>query len=185
MALKASIFKAAVSISDLNRDFYQDYNLTLARHPSETDERMMVRLLAFVLNASDELSFGKGLSTDDEPDVWQKSLSNDIELWIDVGLSSFDRCKKACGRSAAVKLYVYGQQKNVKPWWNKVAADMQRLKKLQVMQIEGDASQALAALAEVNMQLQFTLDGDDIYITTAEHSVHITLQCIKDMEQGF
>lgn len=185
MALKASIFKAAVNISDLNRDFYQDFNLTLARHPSETDERMMMRLLAFVLNASDTLSFGKGLSSNDEPDLWQKSLTDDIELWLDVGLPSFDRCKKACGRSAKVKLYVYGQDKNVQPWWKKIETDMQRLKKLEILKINGENSEALAALAQVNMQLQFTLDGDDIYINAGDASLHITQQRLKDAIQGF
>ncbi|NRB37202.1 MAG: YaeQ family protein [Pseudomonadales bacterium] len=182
MALKASIFKAAVNISDLNRELYQDFNLTLARHPSETDERMMMRLLAFVLNAAERLEFGRGLSSDDEPDVWLKSLSGEIELWLDVGLPSYERCRKASGQSQSVKLYVYGAEKNVKPWWKKTEADFARLKKLQILKICGDDSSALADLAQVNMQLQFTLDGDDIYINAGDVSLHITISSLKDAD---
>ncbi|PUB73108.1 MAG: hypothetical protein DBP01_19455, partial [gamma proteobacterium symbiont of Ctena orbiculata] len=95
MALKATVFKAEVEVSDMERGHYQTYNLTLARHPSETDERLMVRLLAFLLNADEALSFTKGLSTDDEPDLWQKSLSNEIELWVELGQLDEKRLRRA------------------------------------------------------------------------------------------
>lgn len=182
MALKASIFKAAVNIADLNRDHYGDINLTVARHPSETDERMMMRLLAFALNHEERLAFGRGLSTDDEPDIWLKSLTDDIELWLDVGLPSFERCKKASSRSMAVKLYVYGQDKNVAPWWKKIAGDMLGLSKLQILRIAGDDSQALAALVKPNMQLQFTFDGNDIYISEGEESLHMQISTLTSTE---
>ena len=101
MALNATIFKAVVQIADMDRGYYHEHALTIARHPSETDERMMVRLLAFTLNASEALSFGKGLSTDDEPDIWQKDLTGAIELWIDVGQPDDKRIRKACGRAGS------------------------------------------------------------------------------------
>ena len=102
MALKATIFKAELQIADMDRNYYHDHALTIARHPSETDERMMVRLLAYALHADETLSFGKGLSTDDEPDLWQKDLTGAIELWIDVGQPDEKRIRKACGRARQV-----------------------------------------------------------------------------------
>src|SRR6516164_945881 len=108
MALKSTIFKATVQISDLDRHYYAEHALTIARHPSETDERMMVRLVAFVLNADERLEFGKGLSTDDEPDLWLRDLTGAVEAWIEVGLPDERRLRRASGRSEVVKLYAYG-----------------------------------------------------------------------------
>ena len=99
MALSATICKADLNIVDMDRHYYQQHSLTVAQHPSENDERLMIRLLAFALHADEFLSFTKGLSTDDEPDLWQKSLSGEIELWIELGLPSEKRLKKACGRA--------------------------------------------------------------------------------------
>ena len=108
MALSATICKADLNIVDMDRHYYQQHSLTVAQHPSENDERLMIRLLAFALHADEFLSFTKGLSTDDEPDLWQKSLSGEIELWIELGLPSEKRLKKACGRAQQVILYTYG-----------------------------------------------------------------------------
>lgn len=116
MALKATIFKAEIQVADMDRHHYADYSLTLARHPSETDERMMVRLLAFALFADPALAFGKGLCVDDEPDLWQKDLTGTIERWIDVGQPDEKWTRKACGRAREVVLVAYGRALEV--WWN-------------------------------------------------------------------
>ena len=108
MAIKATICKANLQIADMERHYYQDHALTLARHPSETDERMMVRLLAFALHAHEYLEFGQGMTADDEADVWQKDLTGAIELWIDVGLPDEKLIRKACGRANQVVVYCYG-----------------------------------------------------------------------------
>ena len=129
MALKATIFKATLSIADMDRHYYADHHLTLARHPSETDERMMIRLLAFALNASDRLEFTRGLSTDDEPELWQKSLSDEIELWIELGLPEESRLRKACNRAREVVLYTYGGRA-VPLWWNKHQSKLARFDNL-------------------------------------------------------
>ena len=115
MALKSTIYKADCQISDIDRGYYQPHYLTIALHPSETEERMMVRLLAFVLNAHEHLQFSKGLSTDDEPDLWKKSLTGDIELWIDAGMPDEKRIRKASNRADKVIIYTYGGRNNV--WW--------------------------------------------------------------------
>ena len=109
MAIKATICKANLQIADMDRGYYNDLTLTIAQHPSETDERMMVRLLAFALHASEGLKFTEGISAeDDEPDIWQKNMSGEIEIWIEVGLPDEKRIRKACNRAKQVYLYPYG-----------------------------------------------------------------------------
>lgn len=107
MALKSTIYKASLQIADMDRNYYHDHMLTIAKHPSETDERMMLRILVFALNAHDDLVFTKGLSTDNEPDLWQKKLNGDIERWIDLGQPDEKRIRKACGLSNQVLIYCY------------------------------------------------------------------------------
>ena len=104
MALKATIFKADLHIADMARNYYAEHALTVARHPSETDERMMARILAFALNADERLAFGKGLSDADEPDLWQKDLTGAIEHWIEVGQPDEKRLLRACGRAARARV---------------------------------------------------------------------------------
>ena len=108
MASNATIFKATMQISDMDRHYYEDHALTLARHPSETDERMMVRLLAFALHAHENLSFGRGLSSEEEPALWQKDLTGAIDLWIEVGQPDEKTIRQACGRAKQVCIYIYG-----------------------------------------------------------------------------
>jgi uncharacterized protein YaeQ len=113
MALKATIYKAELQIADMDRNYYQEHLLTLARHPSETDERMMIRLLAFAIHASDALTFTKGLFDTEEPDLWQKDLTGAIELWIEVGQPDDKRLMKACGRSEHVVVYSYSATSHI------------------------------------------------------------------------
>jgi uncharacterized protein YaeQ len=171
MALKATIFKADVQISDMDRNYYQNHALTIARHPSETDERMMMRVLAFMLHANERLAFGKGLSAEDEPDLWQKDFTDAIELWIDVGLPDDKRILKACGRSERVIVYAYGAA--VQIWWNQTGSRIERAKKLTVYMIDTATSTALAALAERSMQLQCTIQDGQAWVTSGDKSVQI------------
>src|SRR5476651_1029772 len=135
MALKSTIFKAELQVSDLDRDHFATHALTIARHPSETDERMMVRVLAFALHASDALSFGRGLSTDDEPDLWQKDLTGSIETWIDVGQPDDKRIRKACGRAGQVYIYSYGGHAS-KLWWTQISDKLERTRNLTVRSVD-------------------------------------------------
>jgi uncharacterized protein YaeQ len=164
MAVKATVFKADLQIADLDRHYYADHALTLARHPSETDERMMVRLLAFALYASEALIFGKGLSNDEEPDLWQKDLTGAIERWIEVGLPDERAIRKACGRAVQVVVISYGRAAPI--WWNENRDKLQRLDNLTVLNIAPETTQALAALASRTMQLQCTLQEGHVMITS-------------------
>lgn len=177
MALKATIFKADLQIADTDRHYYGDHALTIARHPSETDERMMMRLLAFALHAHEMLAFGRGLSTDDEPDLWQKDLTGAIDLWIDVGKPDEKRMLKACGRSSQVVVYSYGSTGNV--WWNQTGAKVERAKNLRVMSVPTAASNALAKLAQRTMQLQCTIQDGQIWMTGGDQNVQIDLATFK------
>jgi uncharacterized protein YaeQ len=177
MALKATIFKAALQIADMDRHYYGDHALTIARHPSETDERMMVRLLAFALHAHDLLSFGKGLSTEDEPDLWQKDLTGAIDLWIDVGQPDDKRMLKACGRTSQVVVYSYGNNSAV--WWNQTGAKVERARNLRVLQLPSSASTALAGLAQRTMQLQCTIQDGQIWMSDGEQAVQIELNVLR------
>ena len=172
MAIKATIFKAEIQIADMDRNHYADYSLTLARHPSETDERMMVRLLAFVLFAHDQLSFGKGMCVDDEPDLWRRDLTGAIEQWIDVGLPDEKWLRKACGRSAQVVIVSYGTRP-AEMWWEQNRSKFAKLSNLTVINLAPDASQGLAALAQRTMRLQCTLQDGHVWITDGQATVEI------------
>lgn len=171
MAIKATVYKISLQIADMDRHYYADHVLTLARHPSETDERMMVRLLAFALFADDMLTFGKGLSSDDEPDLWQKDLTGAIERWIDVGLPDERVIRKACGRANQVVVVSYGRTVDI--WWNQNRDKLQRLNNLTVLSLPVETTQALAALASRNMQLQCTIQEGHIMLTSDAGMIEI------------
>jgi uncharacterized protein YaeQ len=164
MAIKATVFKATLQIADMDRHYYADHALTLARHPSETDERMMTRLLAFALYADDALVFGKGISSDDEPALWHKDLTGAIERWIEVGLPDERVIRKACGRANQVVVIGYGRAAGI--WWNENRDRLLRLHNLTVLKLNSETTLALAALASRTMQLQCTIQEGHIMITS-------------------
>lgn len=172
MALKATIYKADLQIADMDRNYYADHSLTLARHPSETDERMMVRLLAFVLFAREGLTFAKGLCVDDEPDLWQKDLTGAIQLWIDVGLPDEKWLRKACNRAEEVVLVNYGGRAT-DVWWEQNKNALTRMDKLTVLRLPDEAGEALTALANRTMRLQCTVQDGQVWITDGQHTAHI------------
>jgi uncharacterized protein YaeQ len=172
MAIKATIFKADLQIADMERHYYQDHALTLARHPSETDERMMVRLLAFALHAHEFLSFGKGLSADDEPALWKKDLTGAIELWIDVGLPDEKLIRRACGRSEQVIVYTYGGRV-ADMWFAQNSGQFERLKNLTVINLPPESTRALAGLAQRTMRLQCTIQDGQVWLSDGNVSVQV------------
>jgi uncharacterized protein YaeQ len=177
MALKATIFKAELQIADMDRNYYENPALTLARHPSETDERMMMRLLAFVRHANEALVFGKGLSAEDEPDLWQKDLTGAIDLWIEVGQPDEKRILKACGRAAQVMIYTYSSNSQI--WWNQISNRIERAKNLSVFNVPAATSQALAKLAQRSMQFQCTIQDGQIWMTANDETVQIDFNQLK------
>jgi uncharacterized protein YaeQ len=172
MALKATIFKVDLSLADMDRNVYADYSLTLARHPSENDQRLMVRLLAFMRYADEQLAFGKGLSTDDEPDLWLRDLSGVIDLWILVGQPDERWLRKAAGRAARVVLFTYGGRV-AKLWWEQNHAALEKLANLTVFRLAPEDTQALAALANRAMRLQCLIQDGEMLITGEGESLRI------------
>ncbi|HPV84009.1 MAG TPA: YaeQ family protein [Nitrospira sp.] len=163
MAPNATICKAVLHIADVDRHYYEDHSLTLARHPSETDERMMVRLLAFARHGHEALSFGRGLSTEDEPALWQKDATGLIEVWIEVGLPDEKALRQACGRARQVCVYTYGGRA-ADQWWKQNGAALDRLNNLAVMNLPFEGSRALAGLAQRNMDLHCTIQDGQVLI---------------------
>ena len=170
MALKATIFKAELIIADMERNYYHDHVLTIARHPSETDERMMVRVLAFAMNADEALGFGKGLSSEEEPDLWRKDLTGAILQWIDVGLPDERSLRKACGRAEKVCVYTYGGRV-ADLWWQQGSEKLKRLDNLAVVDLSPESTRALAGLARRNMRLDCTIQDGQIWIADDEQRV--------------
>ena len=162
MALKSTIYKIDLNIADMDRQYYAQHNLTLAKHPSETDERLMVRLIAFTLYANESLSFGKGLSDDEEPDLWQKDLTGAIQLWMDVGLPTEKDIRKACGRSRQVVVVLYGGR-IADMWWQQISKALTKLNNLTVINLP--ETQALASLAERSFELSCSIQDGHILVS--------------------
>jgi uncharacterized protein YaeQ len=174
MALKSTIFKAEIQVSDMGRGYYADHNLTIARHPSETDERMMVRLLAFALHADEALVFGDSIGNDEEPSLWRKDLTGRVLLWIDVGQPDEKRIRRACGRAAQVFIYSYGGH-GADVWLSQIRSSLERSRNLTVMSLPAGAPQALAGLAQRSMKLQFTIQDSQVWATDDRETVHLDL----------
>jgi uncharacterized protein YaeQ len=173
MALKATVHKAELHVSDLDRHYYATHALTLAQHPSETDERLMVRLLAFGLCADERLEFGRGLSTDDEPDLWRKSLTGEIEQWIDLGQPDESRIRKACGRARAVVVIGYSGR-SFALWWEKNAAALARCANLTVLELPAGIAESLAALLARGMMLQCLIQDGEVQLMSDAATVNAT-----------
>jgi uncharacterized protein YaeQ len=172
MALKSTIFKLELEVSDINQNLYQTYSLTIARHPSENDERMMVRILAFALHADQALSFTKGLSSEDEPALWKLDLTNHIETWIDQGQADEDRIRKACNRADQVFIYTYNQR-SATVWWKQIKNKLDRFDNLTIIYLANDISQSLVRLAQRNMQLQCTIQDDQVLLGNSNECITI------------
>jgi uncharacterized protein YaeQ len=182
MALKATIFKASLQVSDIDRNYYGEHALTLARHPSETDERMMMRVLAFALNAHEHLAFGKGLSEADEPDLWQKDLTGAIEHWIDVGQPDEKRLVRASGRSGRVSVYAYGSR--VETWWKASADRLKRARNLAVWSVPAPASESVGRLAARAMQLQCMVQEGQVWFSSAAETVQVEMVVLQPPAGG-
>jgi uncharacterized protein YaeQ len=174
VALKATIFRAELQVSDLDRGHFGTHSLTLARHPSETDERMMVRLLAFALDADETLEFGRGLSAEDEPDLVRRDLTGVIQLWIEVGLPDERDLRKACGRARTVKVYTYGGR-SAELWWSQNAAALARLSNLTVIDVPEETAGALEALAERSMRIDCTIQEGQVWLSGEGETLHFEL----------
>lgn len=178
MAIKPTIYKLTVSLSDLNRDLYDALSLTIARHPSETMERMMVRVLAFCLNAREQLVLCKGLSDTDEPDIWAHSLDGNLELWVDVGEPTAERIKKASRIAKQVK--IYGFNSKAPTWWQQNEKQLAALS-VDVYRYPWEQVQALAAIVDRGTDLSVTISGDSLFVASELGECELTLQLLQEV----
>ena len=186
MALKSTIYKAQLQIADMDRQLYADHALTLALHPSETEERLLVRLLAFALNVPHDtdrgaLQFARGLSDSDEPDLWQHDLSGQLVQWIEVGQPDDRRLSKACARAERVTIYCYGSAADI--WWAGIRNKLTRLQNLSIWQIPAAQAQALAALARRGRQWQLTVQDGHVWLNSGDDSLELLPQRLMGPER--
>lgn len=177
MALKATVAKAELAIADMDRGYYADHALTLAQHPSETDERLLLRLLAFACLAHEDLAFTRGLSEPDEPTLWQRDLTGAIERWVDLGQPDERRLIKACGRAREVVVVCYGSA--VPIWWQGIAGKLSRLHNLRVLWLQPADADALAAMARKHMRLQVTRQDDQIWLSDGNDTVLVACETLR------
>lgn len=178
MALSSTIFKAQLDLSDLNRNLYESYKLTMARHPSENDQRMMLRLIAYALFADEQLAFTKGISTTEEPDLWIKNYSSEIELWIDLGLPDDKRIRQAHSLAKQVVIFSYGDR-SLETWQQQIKASIDRFSKLKIFHIGDEDLKELAKLADKNMHLHCSIQDDEIFIGNDSHNLQLKINSIK------
>ncbi len=183
MALKSTVYKVNLQIADIDRNYYQDHALTIARHPSETDERMMVRLVAFVMQAhlvndlckgDATIAFGAGLANVNEPDVWLRDYTERIRLWVEVGQPDDRTIARACGRADAVHVYCYHHAAAV--WWKGIQRELLRHKNLTVYQINSEVAATLSAMAQRNMNLQATIQDGELNLTETDNQATLVLE---------
>jgi uncharacterized protein YaeQ len=178
MALKATIYKANLQIADMDRNVYVDHAVTIARHPSETDERMMVRLLALALNLPADtddgtLELAKDLWENDEPALWHKDLTGEVRHWIEVGQPDDKRLLRAAGRARRVSVYSYAASTPI--WWAGIANKVARASNIAAWQIDATQSLSLETLAQRSMQLQLTVQDGTAWLGDGQQSIEITL----------
>lgn len=178
MALKSTIYKAELSVSDMDRPYYGSHALTIAQHPSENDARMMIRVLAFACEATESLTFTRGLDEPDEPDLWDKALTGDILHWIDLGQPDETRLKRASSRAQRVTVFTY-QSASAREWWKGIAGKAGKLRNVTIYNVPQDAVDALAGLAQRAMRLSVTIQDGEIWVSDDDHNVQLTLDVLQ------
>lgn len=173
MAPNSKIHKAELQVSDMDRHYYASHNLTLAQHPSETPQRLMVRLIAFALHAGERLEFGRGLSNDEDPDLWQRDYTGDIDLWIDLGQPDESRIRKACARARQVVLVNYSGN-SAEIWWSKAGPALSRLGNLTVIDLAADDVDAAVELLERGMRLTAMIQDGELQLMSEHTNVAMT-----------
>ena len=183
MALSSTIYRADLEVSDLDRQVYGRHELRLARHPSETEERLMVRLVAFALHSDEALEFGRGLSAEGEPDLIRRDPTGSVDLWIEVGLPDERDVRKACGRAREVAVLAYGARR-VENWWSDNAAAFIRQSNLRVLTLTGEETAALQTLAARTMSLTFTVQEQHVWLASATSTIELAPVCRTPAQSG-
>ena len=179
MALKPTIYKANVALSDMDRDYYDQLQLTMAQHPSETSERLLVRMLVFCLNAHPDLSFTRGLSSVDEPELWQRSLDGRIVNWIEVGQPDVQRIKKSANKSQSVRVYAFG--KSAETWWQLHGQELMTVPHTQIFMLSWVEIQQLNQVLARTMDLSVTIAGNTLYVSTVDNTLEVSVKALGSL----
>ncbi len=174
MAIKPTIYKLKIAISDFNRDYYDSVELTVALHPSETLERMMARIIAYCINSQENIALTKGLSSVEEPDIWIKTLDNLITLWIDMGEPSPERIKKSSRLAPVVKVYSFNSKSDT--WWKQSKDKVSQFTHVKFYQFDWQQTKNLATFAKRSMDWSLSISGDTIYITDEEQECELVIK---------
>ena len=162
----------------MTRSYYEDHSLTIARHPSETDIRMIVRIIAFALNAHEQLKYGKGLSSPDEPDLWETDLTGQVRHWIDLGQPTEKRIRQACGKASKVSIYTY-QKGAALPWFEGIKSSIERFSHLKVTHLILTDESLVPKMLERTMQLSCSIEDDQLMLSDQNHSLIVHLNAVK------
>lgn len=172
MAMKSTVYKVQLNVADMDRDYYADHVLTMACHPSETEERLMVRLLTFALHASDDLQFTRGLSSEDEPDLWRKDLTGEVKHWFILGMPDETRIRKGCNRAEHCTVVTYGDR--APPiWWEKIRGSVQRFDNLTVLHLPEAVTLDLASSASRGLDWQVTIQDGTTWISVDGRQIEV------------
>jgi uncharacterized protein YaeQ len=177
VAIKPTIYKFNLALSDMNRHVYDTLNLTVAMHPSENQERMMARVLAYCLNTQEFLTFTKGLSSTEEPDIWARSLDDQLMLWIDIGEPSVERIKKATRLARAVRVYSFNSKSDV--WWAQGQSKLADLN-ASIFAFDNKQIQTLAGMVSRTMDWSLSISGESAYVSTDKGDCEVTWQVLQD-----
>ncbi len=176
MATKPTIYKLRIALSDLERNHYDALNLTVALHPSEVPERMMARVMAYCINAQQDLAFAKGLSDVDEPDIWVRTMDQQTKLWIDVGEPSYERVKKAVRQAEQVRVYSFNSKSDI--WWAQVESKFRTLN-ADIIQMNHSEITELSTLLARTMDLSVTITGQSAYVTCDLGEAEVNWQILQ------
>ncbi|MDH5560462.1 MAG: YaeQ family protein [Deltaproteobacteria bacterium] len=172
MALKATISKVNLSVSNIDRHHYQDYRLTLAQHPSETDLRLVFRLAAFALYSQENPQFTKGLCADEEPELWTHRPTGEIRHWIELGQPSEKRIRQALSKAERMTVIGFHSTK-FKMWFKGLNKKTLEQKKLRLIMFESIGTSGPEDLAQKNMNLSCIIQDDRIFLSS--ENVQVTL----------
>lgn len=172
MSPKSTVVKVELQVSDMDRHYYASHALTLAQHPSETDLRLLVRLLAFALHADERLEFGRGLGDEDEPALWRRDYTGAIEQWIELGQPDESRLRKAAGRAAQVIVVGYGGQAS-ELWWTRNASALARIRGLVVIELDPRELDDALPLLTRGARLTAMIQDGELQLMDAERSVSL------------
>lgn len=175
MALPSTIYRASIELSDLDRGLYEKLETTVARHPSETNERLIARLFAYALCYNEELTFTKGIAAADEPDLWTKEPDGRVREWIEVGLPDFERLRKVSRHAEAVILIASGSANAFWRWQEQMLPKLAVIDNLKIFALEPAFVTQIVERLQRAISWSLTITEGTIYLTIGHDTLESQL----------